>query len=698
MSLEQPPRMDVAAPEAFLNREMSWLAFARRVLAQVADPELPLLERVRFAGIMGTLHDEFFMKRMSHLKRLMAAGADPSVDGRTPAEQFRAARAEVQEQIGILSRLLQDDLRPAMERAGVPIKDVKDLSPEMRRTLRTYFRESVLPILTPLAVDAEHPFPFISHGGINLALLLPDRDRKRFVRIKVPPNRPRWVPLPNADGFVPLEQVMVDNLDLMFPGVQGEEIHLFRVTRDVEGEADHDDEDTDTDPLADPGSLVDDVSSEVRARHFADAVRLQVEPRIPEQLVRWLCRQLEVGENDVYPTEYFFRLSDLTGLEIPDRPDLRLPIHKPRKHRRLRRLDRNDPDDFFDEIRRGDILLHHPYDDFDSSVLRFLDNAARDPAVLAIKLTVYRTSSDSPILRALVKAARRRKQVAVLVEITARFDEAPNIAWGQRLESEGVHVSYGVERLKTHVKLALVVREEAGRIRHYAHIGTGNYHSGTARHYEDLGLLTADKNLTSDVADLFNALTSATPHSRYRRLLVAPQFLRARFTQLIQREAENAAKGLASGIHAKMNQLEDPAIIQELYKASQAGVPVKLIVRGLCALRPGVPGLSETIQVTSVVGRFLEHSRIYRFENNGEPVMFIGSADWMTRNLDHRVESVAPILDPKLQGEIDRLLKVYADDNVTAWDCGEDGTYTKREPAEGEERKGTQETFMGGDR
>jgi polyphosphate kinase len=436
------------------------------------------------------------------------------------------------------------------------------------------------------------------------------------------------------------------------------------------------------------------VSHELKARRFAGTVRLEVDAKMPKRLVRWLSKQLQVDKDDVYPVDGWLGACDLSQIEGPDRDDLRYPDHEPVSHPRLRDLDRDDPAAIFEEVAQGDLLLHHPYHSFDDSVLRFLASAAHDPAVLAIKLTIYRTNRDSPIVLALAEAARRGKQVAVLVEITARFDEAPNIAWGQFLEQEGVHVCYGVQRLKTHVKLALVVREERQGVRRYLHVGTGNYHTGTARIYEDLGLLTCDETLCEDAAAVFNALTGAVPHSAYRRMLVAPDFLRARFLQLVRREAKHARAGRPSGIRAKMNQLQDPGIIRELYAASRAGVPISLLVRGLCCLRPGVAGMSEKIRVYSVVGRFLEHSRIFHFVNGGNDEYYLGSADWMKRNLDRRVETVVPVEEPAVRAELSSILEVYEGDNATAWDCLPDGGYVRRTPGKGEERRAAQEMFM----
>lgn len=681
----------VDAPEAYVNRELSWLAFARRVLSLVEDREVPLLERVKFAGIMGMLHDEFFMKRMSGLKRQIARGVEKrSLDGLRPQEEFQACRAEIVRQARDLDRAVQDELRPGLARAGIPILDYGELSAPQRGEVDAYFRSMVLPILTPLAVDAEHPFPFISNLGLNLGVELHEGRRDRFVRIKVPANRARWVPLSGV-GFVPLEQVIAANLRELFP-VDGElKARFFRVTRGAEGEAGPARPEDEADSRLMPGSIISQVTDELKARRFAGPVRLQVAPETPERLCAWLARQVGTSGDDLYVTESFLGMADLLSFRVEGHDELRDPAHEPATHPRLRGVTGSR---IFDEIRHGDILLHHPYHSFDASILRFLDAAAVDPAVLGLKLTIYRTSSGSPIVRALAEAARRGKQVAVLVEITARFDEAPNIAWGRYLENEGAHVAYGVERLKTHVKLAMVVREERDGLRRYVHIGTGNYHTGTARLYEDLGLLTCDPDLANDVAAVFNELTGATPHGEYRKLLVAPAAMRDRFAALIRREAEHARAGRPARIRAKMNQLQDPPIIRELYRASQAGVRIDLNVRGLCCLRAGVPGLSESIRVTSVVGRFLEHGRIYIFENGGRREYYTGSADWMKRNLDNRVETITPVEDPGLCRELEAIWSVYEEDNASGWDLQPDGTYVRRGPAAGEPPRRAQERFI----
>lgn len=684
------------SPEAHLNRELSWLSFARRVLALAEDREQPLLERVKFAGIMGMIYDEFAMKRIGGLHRQVQAGdIKPGPDGLTPAQELAACRAELRSQQTQAARLVEGELRPALLAVGLPIRDEASLDPAERRELAHYFAESVEPILTPLAADAAHPFPFISNLGLNLAVQVtePGRHRCRFVRIKVPTNRPRWVPLADGIGWVPLEQVIAANLKTLFPRATEIACSYFRVTRGAKDDP-WDDLAGDEDADLSPGAIIGMVTTELTARKYAGVVRLEVSATMPPELQHWLAAQLGASPEDILVTPGLLSLGDLMRLPADGHPELRDVPHEPVTHPRLRGLDRAHPAAIFEEIRRGDILVHLPYHSFDSSILCFLQAAAADPGVLAIKLTIYRTGSQSPIVQLLKEAVHRGKQVAVLVEITARFDEAPNIAWGRELEQAGAHVAYGVERLKTHIKLALVVREEADGVRRYIHVGTGNYHTGTARLYEDLGLLTADPELAANAAALFNELTGGIPSPAQGRLLVAPHDMRERFTELVRREAEHARAGRPSGIRAKMNQLQDAQIIRELYLASQAGVPMRLNVRGLCCLRAGVPGLSETIQVYSTLGRFLEHGRIYRFENGGEPEYFIGSADWMSRNLSRRMEAIAPISDAHIRAQLEEILAVYEADNCSAWDMQPDGTYLRRRPAPGEPCRGAQQVFI----
>lgn len=697
MAKKSTEQVTADMPRAFFSRELSWLNFARRVLALVEDADLPLLERVKFAGIMGMLHDEFFLKRVGGMKRRIKRGDESlSLDGRNSTEELMACREEILTQISILAREMSEQIRPLLKQNSIPILNIDELSNKQLESVRQYFRDAVLPILTPLAVDAEHPFPFISSLGLNLAVEVREGkgQRKRFVRIKVPQNRPRFVPLADCPGFVLLEQVISACLMDVFPGATHIDSYVFRVTRGADG--DDPGQQADDEQLSDiiPGNIINIVTDELKARRFAGVTRLEVEARMPEKLQSWLATQLQLIPEDIYYTDNILGISELLRFSVEGHAELHDPPHEPVTPPRLRGLDPHDVEGIFTEIRRGDILLHHPYHSFDTSVLRFIQSAALDPQTLAIKLTIYRTSSDSPIVLALTEAARRGKQVAVLVEITARFDEAPNIAWGRLLEKEGAHVAYGVERLKTHVKLALVVREEQGAIKRYAHVGTGNYHTGTARQYEDLGILTCDTSICEDASQVFNELTGATAATGFHKLLVAPDFMRARFIELIQREARHAAAGKPSGIRAKMNQLQDDAIIRELYRASQAGVPVSLNVRGLCCLRPGVPGLSDNIRVFSVVGRFLEHGRIYCFINGGEPEYFIGSADWMRRNLDRRVETIAPVRDKKIQQQLQDILDVYDRDNYSAWDCQPDGSYIRRRPGAGEGRRASQEVFI----
>ena len=686
----------VNSPQSYINRELSWLSFARRVLALAQDPGVPLLERVKFAGIMGMLYDEFAMKRIGGMRRrLEKKSTRRSSDGLTVEQELEISRNELQRQSAMLSRLVEKELRPALAEAGIPILNYDELNDNQRAQLQDYFRDAVEPILTPLAVDAGHPFPFIGNLCLNLAVQVKERGRKkpRFVRIEVPPNRPRWVEVAKAT-YVPLEQVIAANLERLFPGAEQVGCYTFRVTRGAKDDPWDRIPVTDEEPDLLPGSLIGMVTAELTARKFAGVVRLQVSAQMPKQLRLWLAGQLHDDPADLVVYAGLMELTDLVKLQPDGFPELRDPPHTPVTHPRLRHLAAGDYKAIFDEIRCGNMLLHHPYHDYNTSILRFLQSAARDPQVLAIKLTIYRTSSQSPIIQALADAARRGKQVAVLVEITARFDEAPNIAWGETLEKAGVNVVYGMERLKTHVKLAMVVREEENGIRRYVHVSTGNYHTGTARLYEDLGILSCEPELGASVAAVFNALTGAIQLREFGQLLVAPHNLRERFTELIRREANHARAGRPCGVRAKMNQLQDSSIIQELYLAGQAGVPITLNVRGLCCLRAGVPGLSEHIQVFGVLGRFLEHGRIYRFENGGNPEFFIGSADWMRRNLDRRMETIMPVSDPAIKQELEEILTVYEQDNITAWDMQPDNTYVRRSPAPGEEPRPSQETFI----
>ncbi len=694
---------DVAEPawvpsEHLLNRELSWLRFNSRVLAIAEDDRTPLLERIKFVAIVGSNMDEFFMKRVGGLKLRIRLGIEtPSADGLTPRQQLAVSRPLIRNIVSRQSALFTESLVPMLRERGVRFSSWQDLDDETKRWCRAFFLESIDPVLTPLAVDASHPFPFISNLSLSLAVRLSGDDGTpaRFVRIKVPRNRPRWVRLPDGATFVPLEEIIANSIDLLFPGEPLSGENCFRVTRSIVVDTGDYQDDLYQDMGERPGQLRREILDELRERRFAPAVRLEIDASMADDLRRWLLEQLHLTTEDLYDKKGPLGLADLISLTELDRPDLRYPAWRPRAHPRLRALSAGEPQpNIFAIIRRGDLLVHHPFHDFDTSVLHFIRVAAEDPKVLAIKQTLYRTTSDSPVVHALVRAAERDKQVAVLVELKARLDEHQNLRWAQVLESAGAHVSYGVEDLKTHTKIVLVVREEEDGLRRYAHIGTGNYHSASARLYTDIGLMTADPDICDDVAHLFNMLTGYSRYQTYKKLLVAPKLMRKRFIALIEREIQNAKGGKRAEIFAKMNQLEDPKIIGKLYEASQAGVKVQLVVRGFCTLRPETPNLSENIHVKSVVGRFLEHERIFVFCNAARPEYYIGSADWMTRNLTHRVEAVVKVEDPACKAELDRIMRVYLDDN-TAWKMNSDGSYTRLSPTDGEPVRGAQEVLMG---
>ncbi len=688
--------------EHLLNRELSWLQFNSRVLALAEDDRVPLLERVKFIAIVGSNMDEFFMKRIGGLKLRVRMGVETlSADGQTPRQQLAACRPLIADIISRQADCFNLKLIPLLRDRGVNFSAWADIDAEMKRWCRAFFLENIDPVLTPLAVDASHPFPFISNLSLSLAVRLREAEGPtRFVRIKVPRNRARWVRLPDGVTYVPLEEVIANSTDLLFPGEEISEVHYFRITRSIVVDTGDYQDDLYQDMGERPGQLRREIVDQLRERRFAPAARLEVDAEMPEDLRGWLLDQLHLMRDDLYEKTGPLGLCDLISLMDVDRPDLKYPAWRPRVHPRLKSVigaaggaaEPGAPT-IFGVIRQGDVLLHHPFHDFDTSVLHFIRAAAEDPKVLAIKQTLYRTASDSPVVRALVRAAEQDKQVAVLVELKARLDENQNLKWAQVLESAGAHVSYGVEDLKTHTKLVLVVREEEGGLRRYAHIGTGNYHPGTARMYTDLGLMTADPAVCDDVAHLFNTLTGYSRYTSYRRLLVAPKTMRRQFIALIQREIEHARRGLKAEIVAKMNQLEDPKIIGRLYDASQAGVDVQLIVRGFCVLRPGVPGVSERIQVRSVVGRFLEHERIFVFHNAGFPEYYIGSADWMARNLSHRVEAVVRVEDPACKAELEKIVRVYLDDE-RAWRMQPDGTYARSTWSEADSPRGAQEMQM----
>jgi polyphosphate kinase len=677
-------------PEHLLNREVSWLHFNRRVLTLAEDETTPLLERFKFLSIVGSNMDEFFMKRIGGLKLWTRLGIETlSPDGLSPKQQLAMSRPIIHEIVARQEACYKQQLLPSLSEEGIQIVCWDDLDEGDQAWCRQYFIENVYPVLTPLAVDASHPFPFISNLSLSLGVQLAGLRNvpKRFVRIKVPRNRPRWVTLPDGARVLSLEQMIAACLDYMMPGEAFATVHMFRVTRSIVVDTGDYQDDLYQDMGERPGQLRREIADQLRERRFAPAVRLEVDAAMPKDLRSWLVRQLDLGAEDLYERRSPIGLRDLMWMGEIDRPDLKFRPWRPRTHSRLTVLRSASPEEpganMFSIIRENDLLLHHPYHDFDTSVLHFVRMAAEDPKVLAIKQTLYRTASDSPIVHALVRAAEQGKQVAVLVELKARLDEHRNLRWAQVLESAGAHVSYGVEDLKTHTKLVLVVREEGEGLQRYVHIGTGNYHSGTARLYTDIGLFTADRVLCDDVSHLFNTLTGYSRFDQYRKLLVAPKTMRRRFLELISREIDHARAGRPARISAKMNQLEDPKIIGRLYEASQAGVDVDLIIRGFCTLRPGLPGLSERIRVISVLGRFLEHHRIFVFHNDGNPEYFIGSADWMTRNLRRRVEAVAQVEDDVCKREIERIMRTYLETTCNCWEMASDGTYQRHVPAEG---------------
>ncbi len=651
----------------FLNRELSWLDFNERILRLAQDPTTPLLERSKFIAIFANNLDEFFMVRVAGLMRRQETGLGlRSPDGLTSTQQLTLVRQRARALALEHSRTMLDDVLPALEEAGVVLASWEQLSGPEQMRLHTWFRERVFPVLTPLAVDPAHPFPYISGLSLNLAVLVrdPRAGTERFARVKVPANVSRFVPVDDR-RFLPLEDLIAVHLQQLFPGLDVLESHPFRVTRNAELEVD---EDRDED-------LLQALERELARRRFGPVVRLEVGEKMDPHVLDLLVRELDVTLDDVVRLPGLLGLVSLHELSTLDRPELKDEPFVPATHPRL--ADGEQPADVFAALRDGDVLVHHPYDSFSTSVQRFLEQAAADPNVLAIKQTLYRTSGDSPIVDVLADAAESGKQVVVVIEITARFDEQANIRWARELEKAGCHVVYGLMGLKTHSKAALVVRQEADGLRRYAHVGTGNYHPRTARLYEDLGLLSADSELGADLTDLFNALTGYSNQTEYRSLLVAPHRVRDGLVERIRMEAEHARAGRPSGIRVKVNSLVDEVVIDALFAASQAGVPIDVVVRGICALRPGVPGLSETIRVRSIVGRFLEHSRVIAFTGGDEPEYWMGSADLMHRNLDRRVEVLVRVKDPSVQAQLDALLARLIAPDVRRWDLGPDGCWQR---------------------
>ncbi len=674
----------IAESPLFLNRELSWLEFNARVLHEAFDVRNRLLERLKFLAIFSTNLDEFYMVRVAGLRRQVAAGvAVAQADGLTPQEQLDAIERRGAELRAQARSCLHDQLLPALGEQGVRLVSMGDLTPSEWLAVDEFFESQAFPVLTPLAVDPGHPFPYVSNLSLSLAVEVrdPELGTEHFARVKVPKSLPRWVPFGRAFHFVPLEQVIGANLGALFPGMEVVRWFAFRVTRNSDLDFAHQDVE----------DLLEMIEEQVFKRRFGEVVRLEVQEGMPvpmRQLLLDEIREQEEGtfvpltEHDVQEGGAILELGDLHAIAALDLPELKDSPFTPLVPERLRDVTRS----MFDVIREGDVLVHHPFESFHATVERFVTEAARDDSVLAIKMTLYRTSGDTAIVRALTEAAQRGKQVAVLVELQARFDETNNITWARTLEGFGVHVAYGLAGLKTHTKTTLVVRREADGIRRYVHVGTGNYNSKTARLYTDVGLFTCSPSLGADLSDLFNLLTGFSRQRYYRKLLVAPANMRARFIELIDREGELARAGQPARIVAKMNALVDAEIIEAVYRASQAGVRVDLIVRGICCLRPGLPGVSDSVRVTSIVGRFLEHSRIWYFANGGADEYYLGSADWMPRNFDRRVEAVAPVDDQQLHVRLRALLDTALADNRQAWELAPDGTYAQREPGDEPER------------
>src|SRR5919202_602163 len=692
--------INLSDPQYYFNRELSWLEFNRRVLHEATDPRTPLLERLKFMAIFSSNLDEYFMARVAALKQQVEANVRKlTPDGRTPSEQLEAINQRLLPMVIEQHQHFEKVLRPQLAREGIYILDYMDLNQEQRTYLQNYFEEQIFPVLTPLAVDPGHPFPHISNLSLNLAVVVKDLEtgEELFARVKVPEVLPRFVPRPEelrprqrrqfaVWTGVPLEQVIAHNLESLFPGMNIQEYHPFRITRNADLAVEEDEAD----------DLLLAIEQELRKRRLGgSAVRLEIQISTAYTVRLMLMEELELKEKDVYEVEGLLALRDLMSfMELP-LPELKDNVRTPQVPTRLRSLSGDEEvEDLFSAIKSGDLLIHHPFHSFSATVLRFITEAAKDPQVLAIKMTLYRTSGDSPIANALISAAENGKQVAVLVELKARFDEKNNISWARKLEQAGIHVVYGLVGLKTHTKVVLVVRREENRIRRYVHVGTGNYNPKTAKIYTDLGLLSCRDDLGADLTDLFNYLTGYSRQRSYRNLMIAPVNLRDRFLALISREIEHCCNGFSGRIVAKMNALVDPQIIATLFAASQAGVQIDLIVRGMCCLRPGLKGISENIRVISIVGRYLEHSRIYYFHNQGKEEVYIGSADWMTRNLDRRVEAVVPVEDQDLIKDLQEILAVMLADNRQAWDLQPDGRYIQRHPTDNAKEQCSQKILM----
>ncbi|GAB3937424.1 RNA degradosome polyphosphate kinase [Kribbella albertanoniae] len=669
------PPYDIAAAgdlpaDRFSDRELSWLAFNQRVLELAENDTVPLLERAKFLAIFASNLDEFYMVRVAGLKRRIAAGvAVKAASGLLPREVLDRSLTRSRELMDRQADTWRKVVQPALTEQGIDILRWVDLEESEREEMTRFFRDRVFPVLTPLAVDPSHPFPYISGLSLNLAVVVrnPDTGGEHFARVKVPPLLPRFVQV--AEGrFVPLEDVIATHLSQLFPGMEVTQHHTFRVTRNEDLEVEEDDAE----------NLLVALEKELLRRRFGPPVRLEVEESIDPQVRALLLSELGVKEAEVFELPGPLDLRGLFAIAGLDRAELKYPAFVPSTHPHLAEVETSNPADMFYALKQRDVLVHHPYDSFSTSVQRFIEQAAADPHVLAIKQTLYRTSGDSPIVDALIDAAEAGKQVLVLVEIQARFDEQANIKWARQLEHAGCHVVYGVIGLKTHSKLSMVVRDEPDGLRRYVHIGTGNYHPKTARLYEDLGLLTSDKVVTEDVAHLFNHLSGFARNAGYRRILVAPQSVRRGLLERINREIQHHLSGRPARVRIKVNSLVDEALCDALYRASQAGVPVDLWIRGICTIRPGIEGLSDNIRVRSILGRFLEHSRVFWFENGGEPEAWIGSADLMHRNLDRRVEVLVQLKETDHIGEVREMFDMALDEGTQSWWLQPDNTWEAR--------------------
>ncbi len=700
--------IDLSDPQYYINRELTWLEFNDRVLHEAMDDRTPLLERLKFMGIFSSNLDEFFMVRIAAIKEQIEAQVTKlTPDGRTPNQQLTVASERVQVLMDRQHEHFEKVLRPAMADRGIYLLDYFDLNQEQRNYLQNYFEEQIFPVLTPLAVDPGHPFPYISNLSLNLAVVVkhPETGEELFARVKVPKVLPRFICLPSnlqvADRSnplqatpetaqiwtgIPLEQLIAHNLESLFPGMNIQDCFTFRVTRNADISVDEDDAD---DLLL---AIEDGLR---RRRKGGSVVRIEVASVMSSQIRQMLQEELEITTQDIYQVSGMLGLGDLMSFLSLNVPELKDPPWTPVVPSFFRRLRANEEgSDFFSLIAQRDLFVHHPYHSFTDTVERFITCAASDRGVLAIKMTLYRTTGDSHLLKALMKAAENGKQVSVLIELKARFDEQNNINWARKLEQAGVHVVYGLIGLKTHTKVVLVVRREDEKIRRYVHIGTGNYNARTSKIYTDVGLFSCDPDLGADLTDVFNYLTGYSQQRAYRKLLVSPVNCRELFQKSIQQEIDRCEAGGMGRIVAKMNALVDPTMIANLYRASQAGVSIDLIIRGMCCLRPGIPGVSENIRVISIIGKFLEHSRIYYFNNGGDEKIFIGSADWMTRNLDRRVEVVTPIDDPAISKDLQEILGIMLADNRQAWDLNSDGSYTQRHPHTETESQSTQQILM----